>query len=124
MHFGIASAAPHPRFGLARTSHAPAQDVLPLPLLHFPQSLGADHSPVGNDTNGADPEPRLQPLHDRDQTLHIARVPRPEFATDRIAVLIQHHAHHHLLQVGTMIFRVPTLPQGLPPFSLPVTTST
>ncbi len=37
-----------------------------------------------------------------------------------LPLLVQHHAHHHLLQVGTMIFRVPALADGLASFALEV----
>ena len=45
---------------------------------------------------------------------------RPELAAYRGAVLIQHHAHHHLLQIGTMILGVATPTEGLAPLSLEV----
>jgi hypothetical protein len=52
--------------------------------------------------------------HDGHQAL-VSRIARPEFTAERIAVLVQHHAHHHLLQVGTMIFRVPAPAEALAP---------
>ena len=120
MHFGIASGARHHRLGFVGTSHAHAQDVLPLPLLHFLQCLGADHAPVRNDANGADAKPAFQPFDDGNQTLHVGGVAWPEFAADGIAVLIQHYAYNHLLQIGTVILRVATLADGFAPFALEV----
>src|SRR5271157_5587377 len=120
MHFRIAARARHHRLGLSRTPHAYAQDVLPLPQFHFRQGLGADHPPVGHDANRSDFEPALQPFHDGNQALHVGRVARPEFAADRVAVLVQHHAHHHLLQVGAMILRVPALANRLASFALEI----
>jgi hypothetical protein len=62
----------------------------------------------------------IQPVHDGNQTLHVGRVARPEFAADRIAVAVQHHAHHHLLQVGAMILRVAALAEGRAAFAFEV----
>ena len=120
MNLGVASAARHHRFGFRRTSHPHAEDILPLSFLHFGQRLGADHAPVGHDAHRADPEPRLEPLHDRNQALHVRGVAGPQFATDGMAVLIQHHTHHHLLPVGTMIFGVPAPADGLAACSVKV----
>jgi len=39
---------------------------------------------------------------------------------ERIAVVVQHHAYYHLLQVGTMIFGVAVLAKGLASFALEV----
>src|SRR5450759_2073616 len=120
MHFRIAASARHHRLGFRRTPHAHAQDVLPLPFFHFRQGRGADHPPVGNDANRSDSEPLLQPFDDGNQALHIRRVAGPQFGAERIAVLVQHHAHYHLLQVGTMIFGVSTLADSLASCALEV----
>src|ERR1019366_1000979 len=68
----------------------------------------------------SDSESRLQPIDDGDQTLHIGGVAGPEFAAERIAVVVQHHAHHHLPEVGTMILRVSALADGLASLALEV----
>src|SRR5450759_1990651 len=120
MHFRIAAGARYHRLGFVGTPHAHAQNVLPLPFLHFLQRRGADHPAVGNDADRADAEAAFQPLHDGNQTLHVGGVARPEFAADRIAVLIQYYAHNHLLQIGTMIFRMATLADRLAPLALEV----
>src|ERR1019366_8323581 len=76
--------------------------------------------PVGNDADRSDSEPALQPFDDGNQALHISRVARPQVGAERIAVVVQHHAYYHLLQVGTMIFRVPVLAESLASFALEV----
>jgi len=43
-----------------------------------------------------------------------------EFTADRVAVLIQQHAHHHLLELGTVVFGVAPLPARLAPLSVEV----
>src|ERR1017187_6514405 len=68
----------------------------------------------------ADSEPLLQPFHDGNQALHIRRIARPQFGAERIAVVVQHHAYYHLLQVGTMVFGVAVLAESLASFALEV----
>ena len=88
--------------------------------LYFREGRGADHPAVCNDAHRADSKPALQPFHDRNQALYIGRIARPEFATDRITITVQHHTHHHLLQVGTMIFRMTARADGLAALALEV----
>src|ERR1019366_259718 len=43
-----------------------------------------------------------------------------QFGAERIAVLVQHHAYYHLLQIGTMVFGVAVLAESLASFALEV----
>ncbi|MCY2951424.1 MAG: hypothetical protein NTU53_05530 [Planctomycetota bacterium] len=78
------------------------------------------HFPIRHDAHLLDPKTRPQALHDRQQCLHIRRVPRPHLAADRPSLAAEHHAHHYLLEVRAVVLVVSTLADALATFSLEV----
>jgi hypothetical protein len=76
----------------------------------FPGFLGtvasapADHPAVGHDAHLTFRKARLQPLHDRNETLHVGRVARPQLTAHRVTFLVHRHPHHHLQPVRAVVF--------------------
>ena len=92
---------------------ARAQDVLDAARVQFGEGAGADHAAIGDDADAADGEALAQPVDHRQQRLDVGSVARPGFRTQGPAVAVDHHANHHLLQVGAMILRLAARPQRL-----------
>ena len=68
----------------------------------------------------ADAEPLPQPVHHRNQRLHVGNVARPQLAADRSPPAVENRGHHHLLAVRAMVLAMAVLAQLRPTFALEV----
>jgi hypothetical protein len=96
-------------------SHAHPDDVAHgwFPAFKGLQCRFADHAPVGHHGDFAPPEAAPQPLNDRYQGGDVGGVTRPQLTADGVALHVNGQAHHHLGQVGPVIFIVTAFAQAL-----------
>ena len=92
---------------------AGAEDVFDAAYLELGDGLGADHAAVGDDAHAGNAEAPAQPVDHREQRLHVGGVARPSLRADRPALLVEHHAHHDLLQIRAMVLGFAVLAQRL-----------
>jgi len=100
--------------------HPGTDDVVPAFGLQGLESLGLDHPPVGDQADAADVEARPEPLGHWHERRDVARVAGPQLARDRPALLVEHHAHDHLLQVWPVILAVTAPAEALATLTLEV----
>ncbi len=105
------------QFNLFEAIHV---NVLPSPPLNLFYCVRTHHPPIHHNTNRSNMEPFTQSIHNRNQRLHIRRVPRPQLTTNRTPLILQHHPHNHLFPVRTMIFAIPILAYRLSAFPFKV----
>ena len=89
------------------------EDIGKPALLEAGNALGRDHAAVGDHAHPPDPEAPAQAIDNPHQHRHIRCVPRPHLRADGPAVLVDHHAEDHLLEIGPMVLRTPPGAQGL-----------
>jgi len=57
---------------------------------------------------------------DRNNAGDIRRIPRPHLAGELASPVIEQRSHHHLVEIGTMIFGVPISADAFAPLTLKV----
>lgn len=113
-HFPVASRTGQDIISdLDDSAHPGAKDVGNTLFFQVRHRFSADHPPIRNNADLTDVEAAPQPFDHRNTGFYVSGVSRPHLAADRLAVVVNDHAHYHLVAVGAVILAVPFLPQGL-----------
>jgi hypothetical protein len=73
----------------------------------------AHHPSIGHHSYFPQPEALLHSLDNRHKSSDVGRVARPHLTANRPTLYVQGHAHDHLLEIGSVIFTVTALANGL-----------